>query len=188
MLECSRVSNAALCAKKLPQPAIFTREGKRWWRCAETASTRSPSLRARLKMAFKAQQYGPAARLIVSGSVLSGGHKIDVRTRYISAQRWVVSKWLHPNGALAIKKMTTNGMSQRQIGDVLGVHQATVSEDLHFDGFPSKTNGEDPDSDGNPSAWKAKHEAELLEESRRGAFFRVDLNAGNPAKTNGEEG
>jgi hypothetical protein len=36
----------------------------------------------------------------------------------------------------AVKELTADGLSQREVGEVLGVHQATVAEDLHAGGKP----------------------------------------------------
>jgi len=60
-----------------------------------------------------------------------------------------------------IKEMVNDGMTQRQISDVLGVHQTTVSEDLRSDGNPSKANGDKPDSDESPSETKKKCAVDL---------------------------
>jgi predicted transcriptional regulator len=48
-----------------------------------------------------------------------------------------------------VRELSAEGMTQRQIGDVLGVSHTTVSDDLHGRNLP-KTNGQKRDSGRNP--------------------------------------
>jgi hypothetical protein len=75
------------------------------------------------------------------------------------------------------KELANYGMNQCQIGDVLGVHRETVRRDAanaakttdnakNGDAVnPSKTNGEEPDCDGNPPKTEKR---KGLEEKRDG--------------------
>jgi predicted transcriptional regulator len=56
----------------------------------------------------------------------------------------------------AAKEMSSNGMSQQQIGAVLDIGQATVSRDLHSYSNGSQSDGEQVDSYPNESESKKK--------------------------------
>jgi predicted transcriptional regulator len=79
----------------------------------------------------------------------------------------------------AVREMSQEGMSLRQIGDVLGVNHQTVSNDLHSVENSTNTNGQKPDSvetsteTENVEAWKAKHEAQLHEQHERETYYRL---------------
>jgi len=77
----------------------------------------------------------------------------------------------------AVLELRAEGMTQQQIGEVLGVATSTVCDDLSH--IRNRTNNHGENSvrnrkeTENLEAWRAKHEAELLEENRREAFYRV---------------
>jgi predicted transcriptional regulator len=61
-----------------------------------------------------------------------------------------------------VKEMADEGMTQHQIGDVLGVHQRTVWNDLHVDEKASDANGEEVDFDENASRPKKNSVKDFL--------------------------
>jgi transposase len=74
----------------------------------------------------------------------------------------------------AVKELTGEGMSQREVAEVLGVHQTTVHEDLKSDGNSSQKANSPGKSDGNSSlvsdAPKPEHNvAKELEQAERKA-------------------
>jgi hypothetical protein len=76
-----------------------------------------------------------------------------------------------------IKEMSQDGMTQRQIGEVLGISQPTVKRDLDFDSNVSKQETE------NLKAWNAKHQAELDEQATRECFGSPHPVARTPLST-----
>ena len=89
------------------RPSLHGRESDGGVALKRQAHARPPSP-AKAEMAFKAQEYGPAERFDRSEVRLIDRHEIRARTRSaaltMAAQRWVVSKWLHPNGARRSRK------------------------------------------------------------------------------------
>jgi hypothetical protein len=83
-----------------------------------------------------------------------------------------------------VRELSDEGMSPKQIGDVIGVSDDTVRRDVAANA--AKTNGDKPDVAANVAkreaetqetenleAWKAKHEAELEEQHAKECFYRV---------------
>jgi len=79
-----------------------------------------------------------------------------------------------------VQPLADEGMTQQQIGDVLGVHHDTVRIDLKS-GNPAKTNGQKPDIAGNAAktekqkALEAERDAERCrrDEAGRGAITNL---------------